>query len=134
MACSIVMARPSAMAAANSGSLNRLRQCARSFSNFASSSCCQCHADLRAFPEVFYNSMSQSFFCNDCKQSSCYLLSSLGYGLLRAILCKPISTIVSSETWAVRSCQDELSLVIENLLRKNFERDLGCLQLVHSEA
>jgi DNA repair protein RecO (recombination protein O) len=100
----------------------------------ASGYCSQCHADLLVSPEVFFEPLSHSFFCADCKQGSCYLLSSLSYRLLRTVLRNPISAILSSETWTAQSCQNELSLVIENLLRRNFERDLECLQLVHSES
>jgi DNA repair protein RecO (recombination protein O) len=99
----------------------------------ASGYCSQCHADLLVSPEVFFEPLSHSFFCADCKQGSCYLLSSLSYRLLRTVLRNPISAILSSETWTAQS-QNELSLVIENLLRRNFERNLECLQLVHSES
>lgn len=100
----------------------------------ASSDCCHCHADLLASSGVFYSPLSNGFFCPSCKQGSGYSLSSSSYGLLHAILRKPLAAVVSVETWDGQSCQDELSRVIEHLLRNNFERSLECLHLVHSES
>jgi DNA repair protein RecO (recombination protein O) len=95
-----------------------------------SNHCSQCDSDLGLESQVFYSFGLHGFVCLSCKTGVAYTLSASSYGLLCGILRNPLSSLLSINTYKAPSSLEELSQLAETLLRKNFERDLGCLQLV----